>query len=104
GVSPLQFAMIRRNEQAALYLLDHGADPHNADAGFAPLHVASYMGEPTVAKALIGRGVNVNARMTKPHRLIEVLEVGVNLYPGSGLFTKVGSTPFMAAAYHGQVE
>ena len=96
--------MTRRNEVAALYLLEHGADPNNADSGVAPLHVAGYMAEPVVAKALIARGANVNARMMKPHRLIEALEVGVNVYPGSGLFTKVGSTPFMAAAYHGQVE
>jgi ankyrin repeat protein len=104
GLSPLEFAMTRQNEEAALYLLEHGANPNNSDAGIAPLHVAAYMGQLAIAKALVARGANVNARMMKPHRLIEVLEVGVNLYPGSGLFTKVGSTPFMAAAYHGQVE
>jgi ankyrin repeat protein len=104
GLSPLEFAMVRRNEEAALYLLEHGADPNNAEAGFAPLHVAGYMSLPTVAKALIAHGANINARMMKPYRLVEVLEVGVNIYPGSGVFTKIGSTPFMAAAYHGQVE
>jgi len=46
----------------------------------------------------------VNARMPKPYRLVELLEIGVNVYPGSGLFSKIGSTPFMAAAYHGQSE
>ena len=94
GLTPLEFAMIRRNEALALFLLERGADP-NAGPGFLPLHVAAYMGQPALAKALIARGVDVNARLMKPYRLIELLEIGVNLYPGSGLFTNIGSTPFM---------
>jgi ankyrin repeat protein len=104
GLTPLQFAMIRRNEPLALMLLERGADPNNAGPGFPPLHLAAYVGQPAVAKALIARGADVNARMMKPYRLIELLEIGVNVYPGSGLFTKIGATPFMAAAYHGQVD
>ena len=104
GLTPLQFAMIRRNETLALLLLERGADPNNPGPGFLPLHVAGYLGQPAVAKALITRGVDVNARLTKPYRLIEFLEIGVNKYPGSGLYTNIGSTPFMTAAKHGQVE
>ena len=103
GLTPLEFAMIRRNEALALYLLERGADP-NAGPGFLPLHVATYLSQPVLAKALIARGVDVNVRMMKPYRLIETLEIGVNLYPGSGLFTNIGSTPFLTAAKHGQVE
>jgi ankyrin repeat protein len=104
GLTPLQFAMIRRNEALALFLLERGADPHNAGPGFPPLHVAAYLGQPAVAKALLARGVDVNVRMMKPYRLIEALEIGVNIYPGSGLFTNIGSTPFMTAAKHGQID
>jgi ankyrin repeat protein len=104
GLTPLQFAMVRRNEALALFLLDHGADPNNAGPGFPPLHMAAYLNQPAVAKALMARGADINARIEKPYRLIEVLEVGTNRYPGSGLFTNIGSTPFMTAAKHGQTE
>ncbi|MEQ1869358.1 MAG: ankyrin repeat domain-containing protein [Vicinamibacterales bacterium] len=104
GWTPLQFAMIRRNEAMALFLLEHGADAKNAGPGVPPLHITTYLGQPAVAKALLAHGVDPNARLMKPYRLIEVLEIGVNLYPGSGLFTNIGSTPFMTAAKHGQVE
>jgi ankyrin repeat protein len=104
GLTPMQFAMVRRNEPLALFLLERGADPNNAGPGFPPLHEAAYLEMPTLAKALIARGADVNARIMKPYRLIEVLEVGTNRYPGSGLFTNIGSTPFMTAAKHGQIE
>jgi ankyrin repeat protein len=104
GVTPLQFAMIRRNEALALFLLERGADPNNAGPGFPPLHMAAYLDQPAAAKALIAGGADVNVRIEKPYRLIELLEVGTNRYPGSGLFTNIGSTPFMTAAKHGQIE
>ncbi len=104
GLTPLQFAMIRRQEALALFLLERGADPNKAGPGFAPLHVAGYLGQTAIAKALIARGADVNQRMPKPYRLIEALEIGVNLYPGSGLYTQIGSTPFMTAAKHGELE
>jgi ankyrin repeat protein len=104
GLTPLQFAMVRRNEALALFLLEKGADPNNAGPGFPPIHVAAYLSQPAVAKELVARGADVNARLMKPWRLIELLEIGVNIYPGSGIFTNIGSTPFMTAAKHGQVE
>jgi ankyrin repeat protein len=104
GLTPLEFAMIRRNEPLAVFLVERGANPNSPGPGFQALHVAGYLGQLAVAKALIAHKADVNARMLKPYRLIEVLEIGVNLYPGSGLFTKIGSTPFMMAAYHGEVE
>ena len=103
-VTPLQLALIRRNEALGLLLLEHGANPNNVGPGFPPLHVAAYLGQPAVAEALIARGADVDARMEKPHRFIEAVEIGVNLYPGSGLFTNIASTPFMTAAKHGQVD
>ena len=105
GLTPLQLAQIRRHEALALFLLEHGADPSNAGPGFPPLHVAAYLSQPAIAKALIARGADVNARMMKPYRLIEALELGVNRRPGdTGVFTNIGSTPFVTAAKHGQLE
>src|SRR5262249_59739136 len=85
-------------------LRDRGADANNAGPGYPPLHMAAYLDQPAMAKALIARGADVNVRIEKPYRLVEVLEVGTNRYPGSGLFTNIGSTPFMTAAKHGQIE
>ena len=105
GLTPLQLAQIRRHEALALFLLEHGADPNNAGPGFPPLHVAAYLSQPAIAKALIARGADVNARMMKPYLLIEALELGVNRRPGdTGVFTNIGSTPFVTAAKHGQIE
>ena len=105
GLTPLQLAQIRRHEALALFLLEHGADPNTAGPGFPPLHVAAYLSQPAIATALIARGADVNARMMKPHRLVAALELGVNRRPGdTGVFTNIGSTPFVTAAKHGQIE
>lgn len=104
GMTPLQLAQIRRHETLALFLLERGADPNNAGPGYPPLHVAAYLGQAAIAEDLIARGANVNARLEKPYRLIEALEIGVNLYPGSGVFTNIGSSPFMTAAKHGRID
>ena len=105
GLTPLQLAQIRRHEGLALFLLEHGADPNTAGPGFPPLHVAAYLSQPAIAKALIARGADVNARMMKPYRVVAALELGVNRRPGdTGVFTNIGSTPFVTAAKHGQIE
>ena len=104
GLTALQLAQIRRNESLALFLLEQGADPNNEGPGFPPLHVAAYLGQTAVAEDLISRGADIDARLERPYRLIETLEIGVNRYPGSGLFTNIGSTPFMTAAKHGRVD
>ena len=105
GLTPLQLAQIRRHEELALFLIENGADPNNVGPGFPPLHVASYLSQQAVAKELIARGADVNARMMRPFVLIEALELGVNRRPGdTGVFTNVGSTPFVTAAKHGQLE
>lgn len=100
----LQLAQIRRYETLALFLLEQGADPNNAGPDHPPLHLAAYLGQTAVAQDLIARGADINVRLKKPYRLIEVLEIGTNRYPGSGVFTNIGSTPFMTAAKHGQIE
>ena len=89
GYTPLLIAVMRGQTDAAMYLLDHGADPNNLGAGFTPLHWASTEWESFVAnpvygfedamsgipnrqeklrivKALLAHGANVNLRMTKP--------------------------------------
>jgi ankyrin repeat protein len=56
------------SNQAAVgrLLLDRGARPDAADAGYTALHAAILRGNVELVQALIARGANVNARVTKP--------------------------------------
>ena len=87
GYTPLLVAVVRGQVEPALFLLDHGADPNIAAAGFTPLHWASSKWESFTAnpvygfedpmsgipdrqsklrlvRALLALGAYVNARMT----------------------------------------
>ena len=89
GYTPLLVATVRGQVPLALFLLDHGADPNIAEAGYTPLHWASTEWESFTAnpvygfldpmggipdrqaklrlvRALLAHGANPNARMTKP--------------------------------------
>ena len=98
GVTGLMLALIKRHEETALLLLDAGADPSPAEAGFAALHLASATGSLTVAEALLARGADPDVRLQRPQRLTNAFEIGVFTSPGSGRLTQIGSTPFMVAA------
>jgi ankyrin len=88
GYTPLLIATLRAQVEAAVYLLEKGADPNIMTAGFTPLHWASttwegFASNPVygfsdpmsgipdrqakvrLVKALLAHGANVNARMTK---------------------------------------
>jgi ankyrin repeat protein len=98
GVTALMLSLTKRHEQIALYLIDRGADPNPADAGYTALHVASATGQLDAARALLAHGATPNVRMEMPQRLTTAFEIGVFSSPGSGRLLQKGSTPFLVAA------
>jgi ankyrin repeat protein len=116
GATPLLVATVRAHVPFALFLLEQGADPNVADAGFTPLHWAAGTWESGEAnpvfgfndamsgipqrdaklqlvKALLARGANPNARMTQRP-------------PGfaGGYTDAVGATPFLLATATADIE
>jgi ankyrin repeat protein len=106
--TPLVVAGASGHEALAIYFLEKGADPNVADAfGLTPLHyavgkgVATLLGIrfdpsyrvlppniPELAKALLARGADPNAQVTR----------GYKLGPDGIPFNMVGATPFFLAA------
>jgi ankyrin repeat protein len=79
------------HESVALFLLDQGADPSKTDTiGTTPLHAAVQTGKVALVKALLARGVDTNARLTKAP---PPLRGDFVIYTGY-----VGATPFWLAA------
>jgi ankyrin repeat protein len=116
GSTPLLVATVRGQVPAALYLLEHGADPNAGDAGFTPLHWAAGTWEGGVSnpvygfsepmsgipdrqaklqlvRALLARGANPNGRMTRrPPTFV------------GGYDDAPGATPFLLASAAADVE
>lgn len=63
GVSPLSWAALSGQTEAAKLLIEKGADVNakNRD-GTNPLHSAAFLGRIEIAKLLIDKGVDINAR------------------------------------------
>ena len=124
GLSALVLAALRAQVDIALFLLEKGADPNLAGAGFTALHWASGSWETeltvtsitpdregeewrTVAglrerrldlvKALLQHGADPNARIRRPPQ-----RVGSSKNPG--LPELVGATPFLVAAVAGSAD
>ena len=98
GVTALMLALTKSHEETALFLLEQGADPNPADAGYTALHLASATGQLHLAETLLVRGADPNVRLDRPQRLTNAFEIGVFQSPGSGRLTQIGSTPFIVAA------
>jgi ankyrin repeat protein len=49
----------------ALFLLEQGADPHAAEAGYSALHAAALRGDEALAAALLARGADPNAPVVR---------------------------------------
>ncbi|HWZ61907.1 MAG TPA: quinoprotein dehydrogenase-associated putative ABC transporter substrate-binding protein [Steroidobacteraceae bacterium] len=64
NLTPLGIAVQYGKNDAAVALVEAGADPQRAvgEAGYTPLMLATGNGAETVARALIGKGADVNAR------------------------------------------
>jgi ankyrin repeat protein len=119
GSTPLLVATMRGHVPLALVLLEQGADPNVSDAGFTPLHWASGTWEGGISNpvygfseamsgipnrqqklalvnALLARGANPNARMTRrPPGFSGV---------GGGYEDAAGATPFLLASAADDVE
>ena len=98
GVTALMLALTKRHTAIALRLLEAGADPRPAEAGYSALHLAAATGRLEVAEALLARGADPNVRLERPQRLTNAFEIGVFQSPGSGRLTQIGSTPLLVAA------
>jgi len=113
GSTPLLVATVRGHVALALFLLEQGADPNVLEAGFTPLHWASGTWEGGISnqvygftdamggipnrqqkialvKALLARGANPNARMTRRPPGFQGL--------GGGYEDAPGATPFLLAS------
>lgn len=129
GISVLHVATLRGHVSLAEFLLDKGADPNASGAGYTVLHWAAgtwenYMtrdyhvesgewsvlgGLPThegkleLIKALLAKGAQVNARLTKPPPLFgaHLSLAGGRLLGGGSV---VGATPLLLAAHVGDIE
>ena len=128
GDTPLLIASASGHEAFSLFLLEHGANPNLADSnGIVPLHyaimeglaevangismsghgAAPYLTRPNMielAKALLARGANPNARLTAPAKEFEVgpgygkIFIMKQSNIGGGRISPVGATPFLMAA------
>jgi len=106
GSTPLLVATVRGHVSLALFLLEQGADPNVLDAGFTSLHWASADWEGGISnpvygfkdamsgipirqqkiqlvKALLAKGANPNARMTKRPPAFSGLGGGYEDAPGA---------------------
>ena len=76
----------------ARFLLDRGANPNSATAGYTALHAAVLTGDVEVVRALLARGARPNAQVTEATRVTrngQVLMINELL---------LGATPFALAA------
>lgn len=108
GTSPLLLAVENGHFELAIALVAAGADPNDQRTGFTPLHAVSWVRKPDASdggdpppigsgqltslqfvRALVERGANVNARLSK----------GAPRPPESAtLLGTEGATPFLMAA------
>ncbi|MBM3784593.1 MAG: hypothetical protein FJW30_09560 [Acidobacteria bacterium] len=110
GPNPLLLAVANAHYDLASQLLDLGADPNFAGPGWTALHILTWVRKPgqgsndpapagsgkmtslELARKLVAKGANVNARMTRRSNA------------GLHVLNTVGATPFLMAARTGDAE
>jgi ankyrin repeat protein len=95
----LLVAIDSQHEAMARFLLDRGANPNLHGAGRTALHSAVQQAMPELVKALLARGADPNARLTRPMPLLSRF-----ILQAHGLeVSTIGATPFWLAASYGDV-
>jgi ankyrin repeat protein len=97
GMTPLIVAIVKVHAPVALLLIERGADVNVGQAGFTALHSAALTGQTEVARALLARGADPNARLEMPLRM-QATFVPYNPELQTGRLAQIGATPFMLAA------
>jgi ankyrin repeat protein len=92
GSSALVLAAYSGQGKLAAFLLNKGADPNSAGAGYTALHAAVLRDDSELVKALLAHRANPNAQLTKG---TPVTREGQDFVMPGGL---VGATPFFLAA------
>ena len=98
GESALVMASFSGQGKFAAFLLERGADPNAADAGYTALHTAVSRGDLELVKALCAGGADPNARITQG----SLQQRNLNWYGLSG--SLAGATPFWLAAKYAEVD
>ena len=98
GESVLVLASFSDQGKLAALLLERGADPMAADAGYTALHTAVSRGDAELVKALCAHGADPNARLTNG----SLQQRNLNFYSLSAQLA--GATPFWLAAKYAEVE
>ena len=98
GASVLVVATHSGHGTLATFLLDRGANPNTAEAGYTALHAAVLTGDLDLVEALLAHGARPDAQVTLATRVTrngQVLMLGEHL---------LGSTPFALAAKFTEVD
>ncbi len=98
GESALVMASFSGQGKFAAFLLERGANPNAADAGYTALHTAVSRGDLDLVKALCAHGADPNSRITQGSRQ----KRNVNWFALSG--SLAGATPFWLAAKYAEID
>jgi ankyrin repeat protein len=98
GNSALVVATFAGHADVAQLLIDSGADVNAADAGYSALHASALRSDLRTTRALLAKGANINARLTKGS---PVRRFGSQWALPS---TLQGATPLLVAATYLEVE